>query len=97
MSQSQSQSQLFPTSQFIWEAITLIKFSHLTVQVDKRPVATPNWTHIKERDDLQLLFRTARGVGHLGNLTERILLNVVAGADELVLHLDSKRMTGVVS
>jgi hypothetical protein len=79
-SQNPTQTQAHPSS----TTISLAKFSHATCAPGAR---TFTWTHIGQRDDLTLVFCGARLVDHYGNLADRFLMKINAGAELLVLNL----------
>ncbi|KAH6679669.1 hypothetical protein B0J14DRAFT_696905 [Halenospora varia] len=64
----------------IWTPISIAKFSHNTCPYGTR---TFTWTHIGERSDLDLVFRSARVIDGLGNYAERLVMQVSAGAEQL--------------
>jgi hypothetical protein len=82
--QSQNPTQthgLHPSS----TTISLTKFSHATCAPGAR---TFTWTHVGQRDDLALAFCGARLVDHHGNLANRFLMKINAGAELLVMFPD---------
>ncbi|KAH8684770.1 hypothetical protein BGZ60DRAFT_398281 [Tricladium varicosporioides] len=64
----------------IWTPISIAKFSHNTCPYGTR---TFTWTHVGERSDLDLVFRSARLIDGLGNFAERLMMQVTVGAEQL--------------
>ncbi|KAF4637206.1 hypothetical protein G7Y89_g877 [Cudoniella acicularis] len=64
----------------VWASISIAKFSHNTCPYGTR---TFTWTHVGERNDLDLVFRSVRVVDDQGNFTERLFLKITAGAELL--------------
>jgi len=81
-SQNPTQSQSLASS----TTIPLAKFSHATCPPGAR---TFTWTHIGQRDDLSLVFCGARLVDRHGNLADRLLMKINAGAELLVRSMIS--------
>lgn len=76
-------SQLLSQSgDLIYASISIAKFSHNTC-----PNGTRNfvWSHVANRNDLDLIVRRSRVVDEYGNFNERLVMKIVAGAELLVM------------
>jgi hypothetical protein len=64
-----------------WISIPFAKFSHNT-----SPYGTRNfiWSHVSQRNDLDLIVRNDRVVDEYGNYSNRVVLKITAGMDVLV-------------
>ena len=64
-----------------WVSVSLAKFSH-----NSSPFGTRNftWSHVGCRKDLNFILRTSKLVDETGNVRDRIVMKISAGAEELV-------------
>jgi len=67
-----------------WVSVPIAKFSHNTTPYGTKSFV---WTHVNNRNDLDLVIRNARVVDDYGNYQERILMKVTGGAEVLVWEL----------
>ena len=67
-----------------WIVVPIAKFSH-----NSCPVGTRNfvWNHVSLREDMDIVFQTSRMVDDLGNLANRVVMKITAGAELLVCIL----------
>jgi len=67
-----------------WIVVPIAKFSH-----NSCPVGTRNfvWNHVSLREDMDIVFQTSRMVDEMGNLANRVVMKITAGAELLVCIL----------
>jgi len=64
-----------------WVVVPIAKFSH-----NSCPAGTRNfvWNHISLREDMDVVFQNSRIVDVLGNIVNRVVMKITAGAELLV-------------